>query len=117
MNNTLELKGVCYVLVQIGVIHPITAERHSLQWYPERAMTLLDAVQYLPYVDSVVTENPWIIACYPRENVRVWDDLRGWVMPDFQTYGASVNKIIMGLLGIAKQCHQQHMMVGLRFVT
>ena len=95
----LKLKGMCYVLVQTDKIHPITYDRFQFVWYPEREMTLLDTVQYRPFEKSVVTENPWIIACYPRENVRIWKEGR-WVMPEFNTYGASVNKITMGLLGI-----------------
>lgn len=96
----VELNGICYVLLQVGKVHPITDKRHDLAWYPERGMTLLDCVQYRPYVKSIVTENPWLIACYKKENVRVWDADHGWVMPDRETYGASVNSITMCLLGI-----------------
>jgi len=94
----IKFKHKCYVLLQTNKIHPIAYHRHDLVWYPERAMTLLDCVQYRPYVKSVVTENPWIISCYDRDNVRVWHD--GWVSPNDQTYGASVNSITMRLLGI-----------------
>ncbi len=95
----IEFENTCYVLLQINQIHPIAHERHKLIWYPERAMTLVDCVNYRPFVKSVVTENPWIISCYSRENVRVWDNGK-WVWPDVQTLGKSVNGIIMGLLGI-----------------
>ena len=95
-----ELEGVCYVLVKADTIHPIAYERFDFEWYPESAMTLLDQVNYLPYVKSIVTENPWLIACYSRENVRVWDEEYGWIMPDRQTYGASVNSIMMTILGV-----------------
>ncbi len=98
--TNLELTGICYVLLDVGKAHPITDQRHSLVWYPERAMSMLECVEYRPYVKSVVTENPWIIACYAQENVRVWDAERGWIMPSFQTYGSSVNKITMSLLGV-----------------
>ena len=54
---------------------------------------MLDCVQYKPYVKSVVTENPWIIACYDRDNVRVWNKEHGWIPPNNQTYGGSVNGI------------------------
>ena len=56
-------------------------------------MTLLDCVQYRPYVKSIVTENPWLISCYHRDSVRVWVKERGWVPPNHQTYGMSVNGI------------------------
>ena len=69
----LQLKGKCYVLVQINHIHPCADPmRHEMIWYPERAMTLLDCVRYKPYVQSIVTENPWIISCYQQENVRIF---------------------------------------------
>ncbi len=100
MNKEIELEGVCYVLVQIDDIHPIAHRRHELAWYPERGMTLLDYVQYRPYIKSIVTENPWLISCYDRENVRVWDSVIGWIRPNHQTYGASVNHITMTILGI-----------------
>jgi len=35
-------------------------------------MTLLDIIQYKPYVRSVVTENPWIISMYDNSNVKIW---------------------------------------------
>ena len=56
--NDIVLEGMCYVLLQIEQVHPIAKMRHDLIWYPERAMTLLDCVQYKPYVKSIVTENP-----------------------------------------------------------
>lgn len=100
MNKKIELEGICYVLVQIDAVHPIAHKRHELAWYPERGMTLLDCVQYRPYVKTIVTENPWLISCYPRENVRVWDSVIGWIMPNIETYGASINHITMSLFGI-----------------
>ena len=100
MNKEIELEVTCYVLLQIDAIHPIAHKRHELIWYPERGMTLLDCVQYRPYVQSIVTENPWLISCYDRDNVRVWNKEHGWVMPNDQTYGASVNKTRHSLLGI-----------------
>jgi hypothetical protein len=102
----IEFEGVCYVLVRTNKINPIAHKRHDLIWYPERAMTLCDQVQYVPYVKSIVTENPWLIACYPREKVRVWDERFGskdcWQMPNRQTYGGSVNNLTMTLLGIGQ---------------
>ncbi len=100
----IKLEGICYVLLQINKINPIAYKRHDLMWYPERAMTLLQCVQYRPYVKSIVTENPWLIACYDRDSVRLWStkyNKKGeWVSPFDQTYGASVNSIMMGILGI-----------------
>lgn len=97
----IEFENTCYVLLQTNKIHPIAYERHNLMWYPERGMTLLDCVQYRPYVKSIVTENPWLIACYDREYVRVWNKEYGdWIRANDQTYGASVNSITMRLLGI-----------------
>lgn len=101
----IELEGVCYVLLQTNKIHPIAYRRHDLIWYPERGMSLLATIQYIPYVKSIVTENPWLIGCYDRSQVRVWEK-RGrkyqWVRPNEQTYGASNNMIRMSILGIAQ---------------
>jgi len=101
----IELEGICYVLLQTDKTHPIAHKRHELVWYPERGMSLLDTIQYIPYVKSIVTENSWIIACYDRSNVRVWEKVGKkyqWVRPNEQTYGTSNNKIRMSLLGIGQ---------------
>lgn len=100
----IKLEGTCYVLLQTNKINPIAYKRHDLIWYPERGKTLLQCVQYRPYVKSIVTENPWLIACYDRDDVRMWSrkyKKKGeWISPNDQTYGASVNSIMMRILGI-----------------
>lgn len=96
----LELKGHCYVLVQGDWLHPIVYRQHELVWYPERSMTLYERHNYRPYVKSVVTEDAWVIGCYPREKVFVVGDDGRWDWPDRQTYGASHNQITLCLLGI-----------------
>ena len=97
-------EGICYVLPQTNVTHPIAYQRFDLLWYPERGMTLLDTCNYIPYIKSIVTENPWLICCYDRLNVRVWSvkykPEGEWVCPDEQTYGRSINGIMMSVLGI-----------------
>lgn len=102
MKDAIQANGVCYALLQLkDRAHPIAKFQHDLIWYPERSLTLLDCVQYRPYVKSVVTENPWIIACYDRENVRIWDsETQEWRCPDYQTYGASESVIYSKILGI-----------------
>lgn len=101
MNTKIKTVGICYVLVRLPQkAHAIAHRRHDLVWYPETGMSLVDCVTYKPYVKSIVTENPWLIACYSRENVRVWDKDRGWVEPVRQTYGASHDSITSTILGI-----------------
>jgi hypothetical protein len=100
MRTSINYVNTCYVLLQINKIHPIADVRHDLEWYPERAMTLIDCINYRPYVKSIVTENAWLISCYDRENVRIWNKKHGWIRPNDQTYGASVNSINMTILGI-----------------
>jgi len=95
----LELEGVCYVLPQAGTWHKIAESRHDLVWYPEQAMSMFERINYRQYVKSIVTEDPWIIACYDRESVRIWEDGQ-WNYPNEQTYGASVNNIQHKILGI-----------------
>lgn len=97
----IETEGICYVLPQVNAVHPITYQRHEVVWYPERGMTLFDQIKYRPYVKSVVTESPWIIACYDRHSVRVWDEGQ-WRKSPQQTYGASVDHIMFTLLGVGQ---------------
>lgn len=73
------------------------SKNDNLILYPERAMTFADTVDYRRYVKSVVTENPFIISCYSREDVWILQDDE-WVHPDIQTYGASVNIITSSIL-------------------
>ena len=94
----------CFVFLQGNVAneeHYFDLVRESkndnLILYPERAMTFADTVDYRPYVKSVVTENPFIISCYSREDVWVLQD-DDWVHPDIQTYGASVDFITSDIL-------------------
>ena len=101
-NEKLQLTGHCYVLMRGNWIHPIAYRRDELVWYPETGMNAFDVQLYQPYVKSVVTENPTIIACYPRERVRVLCEETGtWVMADSQTYGASYTSIQMHYLYIS----------------
>jgi hypothetical protein len=88
----------CYVLPQTNTHHQITYQRHDLIWYPETGLPLLDVVNYKPFVKSVVTESPWVIACYDYKNVFIWEDGR-WKHPNMQTYGASVSHIMMNIIG------------------
>lgn len=100
MKMELQLKGHCYVLKQGNWIHPIAERRHDLLWYPERAMTLHDQYLYRPYVQSIVTENPWLIGLYDRERVMIVEEDGSWRTPPYQTYGASNDMIVTHILGI-----------------
>ena len=93
------LEGICYVLLRTNAIHPIAHRRHELLWYPESGMNLIAQVQYRRYVQSIVTESPWLIGCYDADEVRVWDRGR-WCAPSRQTYGADISGILHDVLGI-----------------
>lgn len=67
-------------------------------WYPERALSFFGQVGYRPYVNSVVTESPWIIGLYDREKVFAVDESGEWRRPNMQTYAASVDWILNQLL-------------------
>lgn len=101
--NIME-KGQCFVFLQgndINDEHYYDLVRESkndrLILYPERAMTFADTVDYIPYVKSIVTENPYIISCYSRNDVWILQDDE-WTHPSDQTYGASVNLITSSIL-------------------
>lgn len=97
----LELETVCYVLPRVSKAkpHPIAYHRHDFIWYPEGSMSLYDQVMYRPYVQSIVTESPWLIANYSQEDVRVWNNGE-WTWPDNQTYGADISNILTDILGL-----------------
>ena len=73
------------------------SKNDNLILYPERAMTFADTVDYIPYVKSVVTENPYIISCYPKKNVWILQN-DDWIHPEIQTYGSSVDFITSSIL-------------------
>lgn len=73
------------------------SKNDKLILYPERAMTFADTVDYRRYVKSIVTENPYIISCYSRNEVWILQDDE-WVHPSMQTYGASVDLITSSIL-------------------
>ena len=103
-SENIEENGQCFVFLQgndANEEHYYDLVRESkndnLILYPERAMTFADTVDYRRYVKSIVTENSFIISCYPKENVWILQDDE-WVNPDIQTYGANVNLITMSFL-------------------
>ena len=98
VNDPLQLQGHCYVLLRGCGIHPIAHRRFELLWYPETAMYLVDQYMYRPYVQSIVTESPWLIALYDRERVRVVYEDGSWQCPQYQTYAADVGNTFSHLL-------------------
>jgi hypothetical protein len=95
----LHFHGHCYVLLAGNWMHPhAPVMRAQMQWYPERAMNLLDEIGYRPYVQSVVTESPWVIGLYDRERVFAVGDDGAWRRPNMQTYAASTDWIMNQLL-------------------
>ena len=103
-SENIKEKEQCFVFLQgndANIEHYYDLVRESkndnLILYPERAMTFADTVDYRRYVKSVVTENPFIISCYSREDVWILQDDE-WIHPDIQTYGASVNLITDDIL-------------------
>jgi len=97
----LILKGVCYVLVRTNAVHPIAFNRHDLLWYPETGMSLLNRINYNPFVQSIVTECPWLVGCYDASNVRIWDvSIDEWRIPNCQTYGCSSDCVLSSIMGI-----------------
>ena len=92
------LEGNCYVLVRTQVIHPITYDRHDFVWYPEESLSLISTMNYRPFMKSIVTESPWLIALYDRTKVWIVAEDGQWRNPPDQTYGASVNGIMKRVL-------------------
>lgn len=97
----LQLEGHCYVLKQGNWVHPhAPIMRDKMVWYPERSKTLHDQYLYRPYVQSIVTENPWLIALYDREKVFVVEENGEWRRPNYQTYAMDVGQCLTHILGI-----------------
>lgn len=71
-SQVLKFERNCYILMQGNWIHPhAPIMRVEMLWYPERAMPAFEQYLYRPYVQSVVTENPWVISLYDRERVSI----------------------------------------------
>lgn len=94
-----NVDGRCFVLNQGNWIHPHAPQMRDLcLWYPERGMPFFEQVNYRPYVKSIVTESPWLIGLYDREQVFAVDEDGAWRNPNMQTYGASLDWITHQLL-------------------
>lgn len=107
LENPKSFEGNCFVYVQGNEVDihkyyelvSLSKKEDGLILYPERAMTLIDTICSRPYVKSVITENPWIISCYPRN--KVWIIRKGeWKNPEEQTFGASTSIILSNILGV-----------------
>jgi hypothetical protein len=99
-----KLKGNCFVYIngnEVDIEKYYELVRLSkdglIILYPERSLTFVDTVCYIPFVKSVITENPWIIATYDRKYVWIIED-NIWVNPEIQTFGSSVNIITDDIL-------------------
>lgn len=101
---TFEPENNCYVYVRdLRNGNPVGEEfifkhKNYVIMYPEHAMTFTAKTRYIPFIKSVLTEEPFIISCYSREFVWVIDD-DVWRHPDVQTFGASVSIITYDILG------------------
>jgi|WetSurMetagenome_2_1015567.scaffolds.fasta_scaffold316446_3 hypothetical protein len=115
MKPVYILEGACYVLLHTNAIHPIAHDRFLFLWYPETSKTLLGCINYKPYEQSIVTENPWLIAMYDRENVFVWRDGK-WRNPNHQTYGGDISHIMTEVLKIPNMIPAQALDGG-RIIT
>ncbi len=95
-SHIFDAKGQCYflprglrvseVLVQIKEQCPHGAV------YPEHGMTMSELMTALPYVDTIITESPYLVALYDCSKVWTWKDGR-WRQPNEQTYGASIEAL------------------------
>lgn len=90
--------GCCYVLHQ-GIFNEVLYQKTDFVLYPEQSLTLIDLATGFKWQQSVITESPWIISCYPMEDVYIFRNGE-WNNPDFQTFGCSVNLIMSKILGI-----------------
>ncbi len=104
MNYSEKLQGNCFVYIRgndkdIELYYELVrlSKEDSIILYPESSFTFVDTVCYIPYVKTVVTENPYIISTYSRKSVWVLDDGK-WGNPRVQTYGASVGVITESVL-------------------
>ena len=108
MRHEFNYTGKCYVLLSSTSQNrnrkqydPILKDRFNFIYRPETGLSLVDQICYRPYVQSVITESPWIISCYTREEVYVWDStINDWEHPDIETYGSDISNILHGLLKI-----------------
>ena len=99
MKGNIHWERNCYILMQGNWIHPhAPIMRVEMIWYPERAMTAFEQYLYRPYVQSVVTENPWVISLYDRERVWIVDEDGAWRNPPYQTYGGDFSHVVSHIM-------------------
>jgi hypothetical protein len=74
--------------------------------FPEWSKTLEEQVRLVSVLHKtkntglivIITQSPWIISDIPRDQVLVIGKRKKIEYPDFETFGASVNKITMSIL-------------------
>lgn len=94
-NHRFEPNGQCYFLpAGVGFCEVLKLVRENClgACYPERSMSRVDRMAAKPFIPSIITEEAYLVALYPREKVFVWDEeFDRWCNPDWQTYGADVS--------------------------
>ena len=78
-----------------------------VSYLPEHHLNILEQAAFIDGMhtgritkaDMVITQSPFIISDFPKEHVLVFDGKSQMTNPDFQTFGASANKIMLCLLG------------------
>jgi hypothetical protein len=78
----------------------------TVDYLPEQRLGILEQTAYIDgmhngrinKMDLVITQAPFIISDFPRSNVLVFEARGQVASPEFETFGASVNKITMCLL-------------------
>jgi len=85
----------CYVSnPKNGATLPSDVNKNNTLFYPENGMTTGELfTTTIPENLHIVTDNPFFVPLYKREEVFIWEN-NEWINPEMQTYGSSYSRII-----------------------
>jgi len=90
----------CYISnPKNGATLPPNINKDNTLFYPENGMTTSELfTTTIPENFHIVTDNPFLVPLYKKEEVFIWKD-NEWVHPDFQTYGSAYQYVIRRIFG------------------
>jgi|SRR6476620_6405244 len=85
-------------------------------FFPEAGMTTRELwTSARPRDFHIMTDSAVLVSLYDRREVFIYDEERGWINPDIQTYGAAVDHILLNIWNLTYS--QNHTVIDSKLAT